>query len=248
MKYQADCLAEVHHLLNQILLDHRLPRVLEAGGGSFSHIELAQPSHISVIDISPEQLSRNTYADKRILGDLEVPDAIQGLFDLIVCFDVLEHLQRPHLALNHMMAALDEGGLIVIGCPNRASTKGLITRFTPHDFHIWYYKSIRGITDAGQPGHAPFETFLDARMGFETVQQQIEGAGLAIRLAQLYEGPSAHELQSKKPLLYALYDLPAAVLRALGQSDDALAATDWIIVAQRPAHVQKAELSVARRA
>jgi SAM-dependent methyltransferase len=248
MRDQAQCLSSIHHLLHMALSDHRPIRILEAGGGSYSHIRLDRASHISVIDISPEQLSRNTYADIRILGDLEAPDAIDGLYDLIVCFDVLEHLQRPNLALSHMVAGLDKGGLLVIGCPNRSSTKGMITRFTPHNFHIWYYKAIRGVPDAGQPGHAPFETFLDAYMGFEVVQRQLEEAGLAIRLANRYEGPAANELQSKKPFLYALYDLPAAFLRALGQSDEALAATDWIIVAQKPAQSSEKEISTKRQA
>jgi len=248
MRDQAQCLSSIHHLLHMALSDHRPIRILEAGGGSYSHIRLDRASHISVIDISLEQLNRNTYADKRILGNLEDPDAIEGIYDLIVCFDVLEHLQRPHLALIHMLAGLDEGGLLVIGCPNRSSTKGIITRFTPHIFHVWYYKAIRGISDAGQPGHAPFETFLNPYMGFEIVQKQLEEAGLAIRVADRYEGPSATELQSKKPFLYALYDLPAAILRAIGRSDETLAATDWIIVAQKPTQSVANEIATKRHA
>ena len=234
MKNQSQCLTAVHDLIIAALPNHRAPRVLEAGGGSFSHIRLDRAAHIAVVDISPEQLSRNTYADERILGDLESPKAIDGHYDLIVCFDVLEHLRQPHLALKHMISALDDGGLLIIGCPNRSSTKGLITRFTPHAFHVWYYKSIRGIADAGQPGHAPFETFLDRRMGFDAVRNAIREAGLIIHIAQRYEGPAAQELRTKRPGLYSLYDWPSAILRAMNKPDEALAATDWIIVAQRP--------------
>lgn len=248
MRDQAQCLAAVHQMLRDDLPHTRKPRVLEAGGGSFSHIKLERPAHVTVIDISPEQLARNTYADDTILGDLEVADAIQGQFDLIVCFDVLEHLQRPGLALQHMVNALSADGLLVIGCPNRSSTKGLITRYTPHGFHVWYYKAIRGIADAGLPGHAPFETFLDPQMDFERVQHQLVKSGLSIRFAQRYEGPAAQELKVKKRLLYAAYDTPAALLRAMGRSDESIAATDWIIVAQKATHAADISAPAARQA
>lgn len=248
MRDQSQCLAEVHSILSADLPATRVPRVLEAGGGSFSHIKLARDAHISVIDISPEQLERNTYANELMLGDLEDPDAIRGKHDLIVCFDVLEHLQRPERALRHMTAALAGNGLIVIGCPNRASTKGLITRFSPHGFHVWYYKSIRGIPDAGQPGHAPFETFLKPQMDFGAVQQQLKNAGLEIVMARRYEGPAPRELKARHPFLYGIYAMPAAIARLFGRETEELAATDWIIVARRPAEVQQQSLAEARSA
>lgn len=235
MKDQAQCLTEVHAILKEALIDQAKPNVLEAGGGSFSHIQLGRDAHISVLDISPEQLARNDYADETILGDLEDPRAIQGRYDLIVCFDVLEHLRRPHLALSHMVKGLADGGLLVIGCPNRSSTKGLVTRFTPHRFHIWYYKTIRGIAEAGQKGHAPFETFLDARMDFDAVVRHLSHAGLEVLLAQRYEGPAAQELKAKFPLLYRLYATPASLAGMSGADRERLATTDWIIVARRPA-------------
>lgn len=247
MKDQAQCLAEVHAILQSSLNDQATPKILEAGGGSFSHIRLDRDAHISVLDISPEQLARNDYADERILGDLEDPRAIQGHYDLIVCFDVLEHLRRPHLALSHMVKGLADGGLLVIGCPNRSSTKGLITRYTPHGFHIWYYKTIRGIAEAGQKGHAPFETFLDARMDFDAVMRHLLHAGLEVLLAQRYEGPAAQELKAKFPLLYRLYATPASIAELSGTDRERLAATDWMIVARRPAaHLTTAEPTALR--
>ena len=232
---QQECLYQVHQLLRSTLSKQEPVRVLEAGGGSFSHIKMDKPANISVIDISPEQLSRNTYANERILGDLEVSDTVRGPYDLIVCFDVLEHLRHPDLALTHLMTALDPGGLLVIGCPNRSSTKGVVTRFTPHSFHVWYYKNIRGIPEAGEPGHAPFETFLSREMDFEIVQQQLKAAGLLVPLAGRYEGPAAFELYRKWPILFYFYHFPATFMRLFGQQFETLAATDWIIVAQKPA-------------
>lgn len=247
MRDQSQCLSEVHSLLCAYLPTERAPRVLEAGGGSFSHIKINRKAHIAVIDISPEQLERNDYADDLIHGDLEDENAIRGKHDLIVCFDVLEHLRRPEWALKHMTAALDEGGLMVIGCPNRTSTKGLITRYTPHAFHVWYYKTIRGIADAGQPGHAPFETFLQPHMDFEMVQQQLKHAGLEIVMARRYEGPAPCELKARHPFLYSLYAMPAALAGLAGRKADALAATDWIIVARRPIAAER-DVMQARRA
>ena len=245
---QKQCLADIHTILADALSDHDTVRILEAGGGSFSHIHIDNPSHITVIDISAEQLARNDYADEAVLGDLEDPAAIRQKHDLIVCFDVLEHLQHPDRALTHMVSALSDGGLIVIGCPNRASTKGLITRYTPHGFHVWYYQTIRGIADAGQPGHAPFETFLKPEMDFDRIQTQLKREGLEILAAHLYEGPAPEELAAKHPNLYRLYQLPAAFAALARLDRDRLNATDWIIVARRPARQVSIPVQQAKRA
>jgi len=133
-------------------------RVLEPGGGKRTHVPLPAGSHVTVVDIDPEVLARNgrTVATTLLLGDIETMD--YGEFDLVICWDVLEHLENPAAAIDRMIAALAPGGLLIIKGPVLASLKGLITRFSPFWVHVLFYKVMMGSPKAGQPGYAPFRT------------------------------------------------------------------------------------------
>ncbi len=231
---QDDVLRRVHDLILARLPRHRPVAILEAGGGSFSHVRVPHEARVTVLDISPEQLERNDDADEKILGDLEDPRALTADYDLVVCFDVLEHLDRPDKAFANMVAALRPGGLLVVGCPEPFSTKGLITKFTPHAFHVWYYRSIRGDRNAGRPGYAPFPTRLRRSMGFETLKRAARDAGLEILLAQRYVGPAVEELRARRPVLHALYALPALLARIATLGRIELGETDGVMVLRRP--------------
>ncbi len=231
---QDTVLRRAHDALQTYLPSDRPVDVLEAGGGSFTHISVPGRRRVTVLDISPEQLERNEYADEKILGDLEDPAVLTAEYDLIVCFDVLEHLDRPERAFANMVGALREGGMVVIGCPNLVSTKGLLTKLTPHGFHVWYYKTIRGDRNAGKPGHAPFPTYLRKSMAFNGLKRAAKAAGLEIIFARSYVGPAADELKARKPLLHALYDIPARLARILSVGRLDLGDTDFVMVLRRP--------------
>lgn len=233
--HQKDVLRSTHDVLARELPRDRPVRVLEAGGGSFTHIRIDRPAHVTVLDISPEQLDRNDYADEKILGDLQDPALLTRKYDLIVCYDVLEHLPHPDRALENMASALDEGGLLVIGCPNLWSFKGLVTRFTPHGFHVWYYRTLRGDQQAGQPGHAPFPTYLRPEMGFGRLLAAAQQRGLRPAFASTYEGPAIEELRRRHPVVHALHATPVALAKALTFGRWNAGETDYVAVLRRSA-------------
>jgi hypothetical protein len=72
----------------------------------------------------------------------------------------LEHVQNPTAALSRFVKALKQDGIIILGLPNGLSIKGLVTKYTPHIFHVWAYKHLFGIVDAGNDDNAPFRTVL----------------------------------------------------------------------------------------
>ncbi len=78
------------------------PRILEAGCGSGSNIPIPPDSHLTGIDISEEELAKNQVVAEKIVGDLETYPLEKDSFDLVVCWDVLEHLGRPRLAMENM--------------------------------------------------------------------------------------------------------------------------------------------------
>lgn len=55
------------------------------------------------------------------LNEQVLEDQIEGKFDLIVCSDTLEHLERPAKVLRSMRRLLDDSGLIYVSVPNCAN-------------------------------------------------------------------------------------------------------------------------------
>src|SRR5260370_6841466 len=74
-------------------------RVLEAGCGSRSFIQFGPKPYLAGIDVSQEQLQKNTLLQEKILGDIETFPLPPPSFDILIFWDVLEHLPHPHTAL-----------------------------------------------------------------------------------------------------------------------------------------------------
>jgi SAM-dependent methyltransferase len=155
-------------------------RVLEAGCGSLSLIRLPPDAHVTGIDISQRQLDRNQVLHEKILGDIQTFPVPEGAFDLIICWDVLEHVERPDFAITNLSRGLAEGGLLLLAMPNPFSVKGLLTRLTPHKFHLWAYHNIYGMPLAGVDGRGPFPTYLRFSMAPAEVERLAEASGLEV--------------------------------------------------------------------
>ncbi len=103
------------------------------------YLRLPADARIVGIAVSETVLEQHTTIDERIAGDIETfPLPSEGL-DIVVCWDVLEHLRRPRAALDNLPRAVREGGLLVMRGPNALSFKGLVTLLTPFWAHrLWY--------------------------------------------------------------------------------------------------------------
>jgi SAM-dependent methyltransferase len=134
-------------------------RILEAGCGSMSHLRYKKDAYLVGIDISQEQLDKNAILNEKILGDIQDGSLPLSSFDLIICWDVLEHLPKPKLALKNFARAAKQGGLILLASPNILTVRGLITKCTPHWIKVLYYRHIVGFEQAGTPGNYPFKSY-----------------------------------------------------------------------------------------
>jgi SAM-dependent methyltransferase len=156
----ADYKGRLQDFIDNELKDKQFLNILEAGCGSLSRITFNQQKFITGIDISEKQLERNNILDKKILGDLHTEDLGENQYDLIVCWDVLEHLDKPRLAMDNMVKSLKQGGILLIKLPNLMSLKGLITKYSSHKIHVLYYKLVYKQKDAGKNDTGPFKTYL----------------------------------------------------------------------------------------
>lgn len=211
-----DSLLGVHDVLRRALPQGRLA-IYEAGGGSssFLPIDVLNRSQVTVVDIDQDQVRNNTYADEAILGDVQTYRFAPETFDIVICYNVLEHLPDVEAALLNFRDALKRGGMILIGAPNPRSLSGVVTKYSPHWFHVWFYRNVRGIKTAGLPGEAPFPTFFHPLVTLSKLEAFAAAQGLETIYRREVESPRYPEMRQRKPLFAALIDAGAAVMNAV---------------------------------
>jgi len=153
-------------------------RVLEAGCGSASNLRLPDQIWLVGVDISERQLARNTVLHEKIVGDIQHYQFPPDSFDAIICWDVLEHLSQPQLALRQFARAIKPGGLVILKLPNVLSLKGLVTKLLPHTFHVLIYRYIYGDKNAGKNDTVPFRTYLRFCISAAAIKKQSAQLGL----------------------------------------------------------------------
>ena len=211
-----ESLLAVHGILGTSLPPTRLA-IYEAGGGStsFLPLEVLRRAHVTVVDIDEDQIRNNDYAQETILGDVQTHRFAPGSFDLVICYNVIEHLPDVEAALLRFCESLKQGGLILIGAPNPKSLSGVVTKYSPHWFHVWFYRHVRGDKKAGLPGQAPFPTFFHPLVTLSRLEAFAAAHGLQMIYRKEYESPRYPEMRARKPALAALIDAAASVMNFL---------------------------------
>lgn len=211
-----ESLLAVHAVLRTSLPPTGLA-IYEAGGGStsFLPLEVLHRAHVTVVDIDEDQIRNNDYAQETILGDVQSHRFEPGSFDLVICYNVIEHLPDVEAALLRFCESLKQGGLILIGAPNPKSLSGVVTKYSPHWFHVWFYRHVRGDKKAGLPGQAPFPTFFHPLVTLPNLEAFAEAHGLQMIYRKEYESPRYPEMRAGKPAFAALIDAAASVMNFL---------------------------------
>lgn len=224
------CVSEYAHRLER-------PRVLDAGCGLRARVDWGPNAWLVGIDNDRDALEKNHTVHEKIFGDLHTHRFAPESFDIAVCWDVLEHLAHPQQALRNLVAALSPGGMLFLTTPHPLSLKALITKLTPHSFHVWVYRHILGLKSAGTPGHAPFPVYLRSEIAPRALRKFAREHGLEVELLEVYEGGQMRRLRRLHPILYGCVAAFSAVLFALsfGRYDARL--TDTCAILRKPARV-----------
>jgi SAM-dependent methyltransferase len=209
-------LLAVHEMLSAELPAGKLA-IYEAGGGSTSFLPLSiwNRAHVTVVDIDADQIRNNDYAQEKILGDIQTYRFAPDRFDLVICYNVIEHLPDARSALLGFCEPLKKGGLVLIGAPNPKSLSGVVTKHTPHWFHVWFYRYVLGDKKAGLPGEAPFPTFFHPLVTPANLDAFARDQGLEVIYRKEYESPRFPEMRARKPVFAGLLDAAATVMNFL---------------------------------
>ena len=175
--------------------------IYEAGGGSTSFLPLKvlHRAHVTVVDIDEDQIRNNDYAHQAILGDIQTYRFKPNSFDLVICYNVIEHVPDVEAALLNFCESLKPNGMILIGAPNPRSLSGVVTKYSPHWFHVWFYRHVRGDKKAGLPGHAPFPTLFHPLVTLSNLEAFAEQHGLQMIYRKQYESPRYPEMRRRMP-------------------------------------------------
>ncbi len=178
-------------------------KILEAGCGSLSHLRFGDNAHVTGIDISNKALAANDSVHEKVLGDVQTYPLPQSEYDLVVCWNVLEHLPAPCKAIVNMANSLNRGGLLILAMPNLLSFEGLLTKFTPHWLHVLAYKYVFGYGHAGKDERPPFRTYLRLSISPPRLERFVSRLGLTIEYRRAYpDEPRMAVLKMTSRVLY----------------------------------------------
>jgi 2-polyprenyl-3-methyl-5-hydroxy-6-metoxy-1,4-benzoquinol methylase len=203
-----DIKQEVSGMANSLLEGKSHIKVLEAGCGSAGHLKFAADVYAVGIDISQQQLEKNSSLQQKILGDIQEYPIAREEFDVAVCWMVLEHLSRPKDALLHLFDSVKPQGLLILAFPNLLSIKGMVTKVTPFWFHEVFYRLMKYTSH-------PFPTYLRVAILPNKLMRFAEDNGFAVEFCRLVEGGVARTVRSRSRIMDAAFSLTNAVARVV---------------------------------
>lgn len=229
-----DPLVHAQALVSRALSGRTSPRVLEAGCGARSHITYPANAQVTGIDLLRSQLHRHVGTSRLAQGDVTALPVASDSTDVVICWDVLEHVAAPEQALAEMARVLRPGGLAVLALPNILSLKGLVTRFTPWRFHVWVYHRVLGDRSVGTEGSDQFPTAFRFVLRPAGLRRLAVAHGLRVEDLHLYEGPVPQHLRRRHRAADLLLTAAGGLSRLLtiGRYDTTL--SDMVVVLSRP--------------
>ncbi len=122
---------------------HPEARILDAGCGKGSWFLRAHVGRARLaVGLDIERPARHTL-DAFVQGTLEALPFPDGVFDVVVCNDVIEHLVHPRRSMAELARVLRpssgpgarDGGLLLFKTPSLRAPSTLIAHFVPYQWH-----------------------------------------------------------------------------------------------------------------
>ncbi len=159
--------------------------ILEAGCGQQWDVELGGVDYtLTGVDLDPAALEMRLRIVGDVVlaveGDLRTVELRNGHYDVIYNAFVLEHVRGAEQVLDNFAKWAKPHGIIVIRIPDPTSVNGFLARLTPHWFHVFFYRAILGVKNAGKTGHAPYPAHYDPVVSRRGMHEYCRRTGLAI--------------------------------------------------------------------
>lgn len=212
---QDRAIADLQDAVAHHFADRKDIRVLDAGCGSVTRINVGEDAYVVGIDVSQVPLQKNPSLHERIVGNLEEVALRAADFDAIICWNVLEHLSHPEQALYRFFDAIRSDGLIILAFPNPLSIKGLITKLTPFWFHVWGTRHLAGRKSAGTESGGPFPTYMRFSIAPQLIITAARERSLTPLFFRTFESNKQNRIREKLRLVGARWRLVQRCVRTL---------------------------------
>ncbi len=95
-------------------------KVLDVGGGNGQFLEWLGVKKATVLDISKSGLKEARERGYRtVQADVQSRYPIpENSFDVVICFETIEHIDNPVAMLKHIKRCVKPGGYLILGVPN----------------------------------------------------------------------------------------------------------------------------------
>jgi SAM-dependent methyltransferase len=218
--------------IDRLLASRGAVTVLEAGCGSLTNVKLGAGAYIVGLDVSAEQLQWNRSVQEKIQADLETCELPESAYDVIVCWDVLEHLSRPRAVIAKFFRAVKDGGIIILAFPNVLSLKGIAAKYTPFMVHRTVNRFIYG-DRIHRPGYQVFPTYLRYEMAPAVLRRYAVANGFAVEFSSIHESGMQKKFRAKCGLVEGRWRVFRALVRlgSLGVIDPE--GTDCVLVLRK---------------
>lgn len=208
-------------------------RALEAGAGKRIRLDVPDGAYIVGVDTDDTAMSLNPRLHERVVGDLHEYTAPANSFDLITCWYVLEHVDRPEVLLDRFARMVAPGGLVVLAVPHLRSPKSVITKLTPHAFHVWFRRRVLGFPNAGKPGYGPYPTTLRRAIAPAAITGLVSRHGLTPVFEGYFEDDKQTRFRRRLGVTGWRWSLVRGLVRVLSLGVLDAARSEYVVVLRR---------------
>ena len=122
----------------------------------------------------------------------------------------------------------------MIGAPNPKSLSGIVTKYSPHWFHVWFYRHVMGEEHAGEPGPPPFQTLFHPLVEPSGLVASATARGMDVVFSRQYESPRYPEMREYKPLFAAAIDALSVTLNLFVPRRIDVRRGDYHVILRKP--------------
>lgn len=159
-----DGTTEFHEILDS-LITHKNFSILEIGAGpenKTSSFISTQVARLDGLDID-ERARTNPALNNIIIYDGSIFPIEDESYDLVVADYVMEHVEHPELMISEIHRILHKGGHFIFRTPNIFHYVSIISRFTPHWFHLLVANKARKNSESAVDPYPTFYRFNSRR-------------------------------------------------------------------------------------
>jgi SAM-dependent methyltransferase len=157
-------------------------RVLDAGSGAGYGAAILRAGGAAVVlgvdvDAGAVAAARERFAAPNLsfaVDDCETLEQVDGGWDVICCFEAIEHLRRPEAFLARAGRLLAAGGVLLVSTPDRAGTPAFVAGRPRNRFHEHEWFTAEFVAMLGRHFHD-----VELRVQVETAALQARIAAVA---------------------------------------------------------------------